>query len=697
MAFRFRVLLGALVLFVGIGCRKPLTPNVDRNQPPETWITAAPQDTITIRNNGVVQQPGPTVGTMAFRFHLYWAGADQDGTVRGYYFAVTETVSTPGIEGEPPLPGPKPNDYHYTQRTDSTFVFNVIEDQGRRRHAFYIYAVDDRGKPDPTPARFIFNAIDLYPPIPIITNAYGAGSEFDRYNMNAPPTFDQIAIMDTVDQQNRDRAPRDTVPSGSRLAFYWTSSEQIPGNPAVSYKYKLDEPDFVPGARGADSIAYSPARVTNGGKQFYVRAVDQAGAARTDIPTTRAFVVNRDPDTWFAGPDSNVVGFWTPVPNPPLQNNKAPGGGKRWHNANGWTTPIPIPGSYFNSDSTLVMPKDRVPRKTFLEFYKNSMFLRAEEDTVDMNSWVVLMAGGYDRDSPYSVRVDGFKFDTTGVPVLQKRPPNGSPVGFRMYVPVWQYPVGPQGALPLSSIYPLDEALSVPEKHVFGFIPMQQSGRAYAVIQAVDGDNRADTRIPNPKQLVDDFEAGRLSPEQAKLRSRVLTFYVDRAPFLQTWQTAFVPKPGQVYTTRLITGFNWQTWTQDDDPYDPSSRSPGGSPPNTDTPVHVFYTVTLSGPTATSADTVYNPLPAVAYFRTDIPPTSVLVPNFFVGTSVKVNIEICDYPNTLYIPGQGRCRYYSIPVTVPPPPGASSATVPLGVPPSVSGPGSTLVERGGKP
>src|SRR6266487_967824 len=120
MAFRLRALLAALVLLIGIGCRKPLTPSVDRNQAPETWITAAPQDTITIKDSRGVVIGQPIPGTIAFRFHIYWAGSDQDGTVRGYYYAVVETVATPGLDA-PPLPGPKTRDYHYTTKTDSLF------------------------------------------------------------------------------------------------------------------------------------------------------------------------------------------------------------------------------------------------------------------------------------------------------------------------------------------------------------------------------------------------------------------------------------------------------------------------------------------------------------------------------------------------------------------------------------------------
>src|SRR4029077_14084702 len=160
----------------------------------------------------------------------------------------------------------------------------------------------------------------------------------------------------------------------------------------------------------------------------------------------------------------------------------------------------------------------------------------------------------------------------------------------------------------------------------------QQSGRAYAVAVAVDGDGKADSRISNPKQMVDDYEANRLTPDQRALREKlILTFYVDRAPFFQTWQPAFTPKvtaPYTTYTTRVITGLNWATYSDDNDPYDPSSRNPGGPPPNTTPVKKFFYTVTLRGPTATSPDTVYSP-PQPGYYRTDVPPTTITVPNFF--------------------------------------------------------------------
>jgi hypothetical protein len=169
MRWRVGVVCCLVAAYLGTGCREPLTPNIDRNQAPETWITAAPFDTITIRDEFGRPIGTPTPGTIPVRFHVYWAGSDNDGSISGFYWAVVETLPRPQ-EGEvcpPQLPGPKPRDYHFTTKTDSFFVFTVAEDVPDRQHAFFVYSVDNQGKPDPTPARFIFNAQDRFPPIPV--------------------------------------------------------------------------------------------------------------------------------------------------------------------------------------------------------------------------------------------------------------------------------------------------------------------------------------------------------------------------------------------------------------------------------------------------------------------------------------------------------------------------------------------------
>ena len=52
MRLRLGLVLCLFVVIWGVGCRKPLTPNIDRNVAPETWITAAPVDTLTLKDAG---------------------------------------------------------------------------------------------------------------------------------------------------------------------------------------------------------------------------------------------------------------------------------------------------------------------------------------------------------------------------------------------------------------------------------------------------------------------------------------------------------------------------------------------------------------------------------------------------------------------------------------------------------------------
>src|SRR6266478_457334 len=149
MRVRAVVVLFLIVLGFVSGCRGALSPNVDRDRPPETWLTAAPQDTVTIHRSdrGI---DIPVIHTIPIRFHMYWAGSDQDGAVVGYFWAVVETLPQPipGTFFIPPLPAPRTSQYRFTTRTDSTFTFNVSEFAPDRQHAFFIFAVDDKGKGD---------------------------------------------------------------------------------------------------------------------------------------------------------------------------------------------------------------------------------------------------------------------------------------------------------------------------------------------------------------------------------------------------------------------------------------------------------------------------------------------------------------------------------------------------------------------
>jgi hypothetical protein len=711
MRFRAGLVFVFLALWLGVGCRKPLAPTVDTNLPPETWITAAPQDTLTSRDeNGNLVPPNP--GTIPFRYHLYWSGSDQDGAVSGFYWAVTETVGSVGGLPIPLLPGPKPQDYRYTRTRDSVFIFNVLEETNNRQHAFYIYAVDNKGKPDATPARVIFNSLDLYPPIPVIeaqcgvpnptTGSRATGLIFHPNDAwaggLAPVPVPKETTMALCDTFSRRTTVSDIIPMGSVVHMQWHSEIRVASNPAVSYKYKIgegDEVEFVQVPASVTSTEYNTTdrnRLAPGLKIFTLRAIDQAGGARSSPETTRRFYVNWTPDTWFAGPDtippgySNLNNFYATTWYGP------PGGSgskvkERFFSAGQGPNPSPgwnvsLPGSLLSPDSVLVMPARRKANKTFFEIYteynfavpsqpRHRIYVHGEGDTIHMNSWVLLHGGGFDADSPYSLRISGSNENLPGIgvdPVLKSGPANGSPIGFRFRIPVFLDSIGPESTFPESPVYPSSEPSSVPVPRIGGFQGMRQSGRAYAVLRSEDGNRGVDRRIEDPVAFVDSIEKGLIGPGSPRyaLKDKVLTFYVNRAPYLLP---NFQPTNNQDYLSRQRIPIRLDL-SADDDPYQKLQHTIGGMEEGKSA-LLLRFSVTFRGRRTGSSppkDTVWAP-PELAR-KTGLNVTGgvlVDIPTFIQGPNVGVDIEVCDCDDCEAVPGQGRCRRYpTINITVPP-------------------------------
>lgn len=655
-----RLRVGLLLCLFGIvsvvGCRKPLAPNIDRNRAPETWITAAPFDTITVEKGGQVE-----IRTIPIRFHVYWAGSDRDGAVVGYYWAVVETLplNPDGGSRPPPLPGPAPGDYRFTTRSDSTFIFNVAENIPDRQHTFYIYAVDDKGKADPTPARFIFNARDDDPPKPIFEEAYGRGRVY---------FFDTNRILQSevrsfpIHEGGTSTAPpRDTVPSGSHLVFRFRADVSVPGTVVKGFRYKLDEPELQPvdpeslfhGSRiqyQAPPDSADPAfggrdlvTVANGTKTFRLRAVDVADGS-TD--STRRFQMNFAPDTWFAGPDPDVTGG-------PWQTNglgekfallidgKVPAGG--------------LPGTLLNSDSVNILPVNRVPRRTFIEIYKDTVFIRREDDTVHLGSWVAVYNGGFDRDSPYTVKVaEGIPGFPGGV-VLTPTGPNGSPIGFRSLITNFQTPAGPLSSTNQSRLYPFfdpNDPLNFPR--IAFYHPETASGRAYSLQAAEDGDGGRDRRVQDAWRVVE-----LPTPQTAPLRPLVLTYQVNFPPILRTDLAAFRPRATQVDT------FTSRTWdlrlfNDDRDPY--VSGAPVGGPSSI-APRRARFKITglhqvvIDGRDTVVVMTTYEPplLGPEDRYKTALDDLRLPVPQNLLTGPVTLNVELCDCDLCDRYPGTGRC------------------------------------------
>ena len=653
MRLRVGLLLCLFAVIAMFGCRKPLAPNIDRNKAPETWITAAPFDTITL-----IKGEPPRLGTIPIRFHVYWAGSDQDGTVVGFYWAVVETLPLPppGTGALPPLPGPRTRDYRYTSATDTTFIFTVAEDLPDRQHAFYIYAVDDKGKGDPTPARFVFNAQDRFPPLPVFDEAYGRGTV---YFFDGGILKSEVRTFPIRDTLRFGAAPKDTLPSSSRVTFRFHGEPTLEGSIVKGFRYKLEEPELVP--LDPDSLFHGNlveygvppeeagpsqhvAEVSTGSRVFQLRAVDQANGSRDAF---RRFQMNFSPDTWFAGPDSNITGG-------PWQVNAETG--ETYAVFPGLRLPASgLPGSLLHRDSVDILPVNRPNRRTFLELYGDTVFIRTEYDTVHLGSWVIFHNGGFDTDSPYLVKVTDLARIQQGFPggvVLQQSGQNGSPIGFRSIVTTFQTPQGPLSYTAESRLYPYYDPNDVLDyKRIGAYHPMTRAGRAYALQRAEDGDGARDGRIDDARRTVE-FP----NDSEVPLRPLVMVFEVDFPPVLKTWLPSFRPRPTQIDTVR---GLTWNLELPADDK-DPFAGGTAGGPSGV---TLLKYKFKITGLDRNGAPlTYYYPARNSGLPGLDGPSINLPVPGELATGLAMLSIELCDCSFCDLDQGSGRCVTHDIQV-----------------------------------
>lgn len=134
---------------------------VDRNRPPETFLVSAPAE---------------SVGA-SYKIHLYWRGEDADGFIAGFLWSWDDSTV---------------NAFRFTTKTDSVFELTVNDSTvlvgggtgqqqpGRTMpHTFYVRAVDNLGKADPTFAIFnrrIYNATTKIPVVRFVGDIPRVGS-----------------------------------------------------------------------------------------------------------------------------------------------------------------------------------------------------------------------------------------------------------------------------------------------------------------------------------------------------------------------------------------------------------------------------------------------------------------------------------------------------------------------------------------
>ena len=331
----------------------------------------------------------------------------------------------------------------------------------------------------------------------------------------------------------------------------------------------------------------------------------------------------------------------------------------------------PLPGSLLSRDSVNIMAAWRKPNKTFFEIYtetgpplRHRIYVHGEGDTVHFNSWVLLHGGGFDADSPYRLRISIFNPNLPDIgtsPVLTTRDSaNGSPVGMHFRIPIkLGDSSGTQSGFPQSQIIPFSEAAFVAEPRIGGYQGMQQAGRAYALLRSEDGDKGLDETIDDPIALVDSIEKGLISPSSPRyaLRNRVLTFYVDRAPYLALDDPTFHPAASgndTIFTRTLHLTLSKVT---DDDFYQNLQGRAGGVDATLSIPVF-RYSVTVRGKrTGSNEDAVYAPDNLSRKIQTNFD-QDIVIPNYISGPDLYVDIEVCDCRDCEALPGEGHCRRY---------------------------------------
>lgn len=540
------VLLSALV---SLSCRKTVAPNTDRNRAPETYLTAAPLDSIG----------GGTLNRAPYRYHAHWSGSDIDGEVVGYYVAVTETIPGARI----PLPPPKPQQWRFTTRTDSVFVFSIHEGLGTdREHGLYVFAVDNEGKTDNTPAFTRFVARDRNLPGIIWKTHRAEGTVF----LPAPgggvvPTPFVRELNDGQDPVGATFPPRDTIPVGSAVYFAWDAFDNDWQSQILGYRYKLYEAEYVKTDASGTSVQYGTGVGPTAQELpidlnvFRVRAVDEAGG--TTFPdSVRRFVVNFDPETWWYGPDTTDAdvqgalqrdGRGAYILSP---DGSIPAALNRWLGADRYCT---LPADRLAATSPARGMRTLLERVKFPDGYR--YYVHTDGDTVARNCEAVyLFAGGADKDSPYSVLIQPGNPPTDKCVVGTPGPANGSPIGFEFRIP-YVKANGSRVTPAYSAIHPNFNPLTAGFQPEIHFTADQQrfTGRAYGQARAVDGNLGKDRRISNPVDYIAAYERGDLSEQLEALRPLIITWYVNFNPYFLTDVAQFAPKPDEVITEPIYT------------------------------------------------------------------------------------------------------------------------------------------------
>jgi hypothetical protein len=190
----------------------------------------------------------------------------------------------------------------------------------------------------------------------------------------------------------------------------------------------------------------------------------------------------------------------------------------------------------------------------------------------------------------------------------------------------------------------------------------------YLIMRSRDGDGLRDERFNDmgqARQIAIAVDNGTdNNPYHRQLRDQLmLTFYVNRAPFLNYNSGEFFPRPplnpGDPIAVSPTRRLDLKLPAIDPDPFD--RLNPGGRPENA--PTVLRWQVTVHGADVNGRDTTFT----TAQFYTPNQTIDLAADAPYIkGTSLQLMIQLCDCLNCESNPGEGRCvNYGPIPVTVP--------------------------------
>lgn len=325
-------------------------------------------------------------------------------------------------------------------------------------------------------------------------------------------------------------APIDTVPVYSQLKqVLWRVANSGAASTASAGEAGVFEaaPVFADAQSGDLPKTFEP-----GTHLIWLQAPERAGGGRVPV----VFQVDFAPGAWWAGPDPALF--------PPSSD-----GDGRAVDVSNWTQFATSPAwppdgrGYFGPDSLRTVPSQRRPvrgdldRRTFYEIFGDRIYARSEGDTVHVDSWVVLVNAGFDRDSRYLPIVNpadpalppGYASNPDLYSVLIPHGMLGSPSAFRSVV-TFRLPDGTLVRPSETSSYPNFDPFSVfRSPHVVGYWRTSWPGKAYAVVKAMDGEGVGSPQILDAIGIADRVDAGGGTPDERLARRRILTFHVRAA------------------------------------------------------------------------------------------------------------------------------------------------------------------------